>query len=67
MIVLTANRNMKGDDSLEQVIREENTLQSFPIVTIGNEQIYRERCANRLVEILFDIDNYMGVGRVYIP
>jgi len=72
MIILTANRNMKGDDSLEQVIREENTLQSFPIVTIGNkekldEQIYRERCANRLVEILFDIDNYMGVGRVYIP
>ncbi|MBW4691894.1 MAG: ACP S-malonyltransferase [Lyngbya sp. HA4199-MV5] len=72
MIVLTANRNMKGDDSLEQVIREENTLQSFPIVTISNkekldEQIYRERCPNRLVEILFDVDNYMRVGRVYIP
>jgi predicted nuclease of predicted toxin-antitoxin system len=72
MIILTANRNMKGDDSLEQVIREENSLQSLPVVTIGNkekldEQIYRERCASRLVEILFDIDNYMGVGRVYIP
>ncbi len=25
MIILTANRNMKGKDSLEQVIREENT------------------------------------------
>jgi hypothetical protein len=39
---------MKGDDSLEQVIREENTLQSLPVVTIGNkerldEQSYRER------------------------
>jgi predicted nuclease of predicted toxin-antitoxin system len=72
MIILTANRNMKGDDSLEQVIREENSLQSLPVVTIVNkerldEQIYRERCASRLVEILFDIDNYMGVGRVYIP
>jgi predicted nuclease of predicted toxin-antitoxin system len=72
MIILTANRNMKGDDSLEQVIREENTLQSLPVVTIGNkerldEQSYRERCASRLVEILFDIENYMGVGRVYIP
>jgi hypothetical protein len=72
MIILTANRNMKGDDSLEQVIREDNTLTSFPVVTIGNkerldEQSYRERCASRLIEILFDIDNYMGVGRVYIP
>lgn len=72
MILLTANRNMKGADSLEQVIREENTLTSLPVVTIGNkerldEQIYRERCASRLVEILIDIDNYLGVGRVYIP
>jgi hypothetical protein len=63
---------MKGDDSLEQVIREENTLQSLPVVTISNkerldEHSYRERCASRLVEILFDIENYMGVGRVYIP
>ena len=72
MIILTANRNMKGDDSLEQVIREDNTTTALPVVTIGNkerldEQSYRERCASRLVEILFDIDNYMGVGRVYIP
>jgi predicted nuclease of predicted toxin-antitoxin system len=72
MIILTANRNMKGDDSLEQVIREDNTITSLPVVTIGNkerldEQSYRERCASRLVEILFDIENYMGVGRVYIP
>lgn len=72
MIILTANRNMKGDDSLEQVIREENTLQALPVVTIGNkerldEQNYRDRCASRLVEILLDIENYKGVGRVYIP
>jgi predicted nuclease of predicted toxin-antitoxin system len=38
MIILTANRNMKGDDSLEQVIREENNLQSLPVVTIGNKE-----------------------------
>nr|WP_226576357.1 DUF5615 family PIN-like protein [Microseira wollei] len=36
MMILTANRNMKGDDSLEQVIREENTAASFPVVTIGD-------------------------------
>lgn len=72
MIILTANRNMKGDDSLEQVIREDNTLTSFPVVTIGNkerldEQSYRGRCASRLVEIMFDLNNYLGVGRIYIP
>jgi predicted nuclease of predicted toxin-antitoxin system len=72
MIILTANRNMKGDDSLEQIIREDNTPQSLPVVTIANkerldEQHYRERCASRLVEILFDLENYLGVSRVYIP
>jgi predicted nuclease of predicted toxin-antitoxin system len=72
MIILTANRNMKGEDSLEQVIRQDNTLGSFPVVTISNkekldEQSYRERCAIRLVEIILDLENYKGAGRVYIP
>ncbi|WP_413162949.1 ACP S-malonyltransferase [Capilliphycus salinus ALCB114379] len=55
MILLTANRSMKGKNSLEQVIREENTSTSLPVVTIGNidrlltEPVYRERCVNRLV------------------
>ena len=34
MMILTANRNMKGKDSLEQVMREENTADSFPVFTI---------------------------------
>ena len=34
MMILTANRNMKGEDSLEQVIREENATGSLPVVTI---------------------------------
>jgi len=72
MMILTANRNMKGDDSLEQVMREENTENSFPVLTIGNlerlsEAEYRERCAERLIEIAVDIDNYKGVGRLFIP
>ncbi len=72
MILLTANRSMKGEDSLEQVIREENTTASFPVVTIGSverldEPDYRERCVNRLVEIVIYIENYMGVSRIFIP
>jgi predicted nuclease of predicted toxin-antitoxin system len=72
MILLTANRSMKGEDSLEEVIREENTPDSFPVLTIGNvdrldDRDYRNRCADRIVEIALDIDKYMGVGRLFIP
>ncbi|MBD2196190.1 MULTISPECIES: DUF5615 family PIN-like protein [Calothrix] len=72
MLILTANRNMKGEDSLEQVMRQENTSTSFPIITIGDltrfdESEYRERCVDRLVEIVLELDNYMGVGRLFIP
>jgi hypothetical protein len=72
MVLLTHNRNMRGDDSLEQTIREENTLAALPVVTIGRidrirERSYRERCAVRLVEIGLDIETYLGVGRIFIP
>lgn len=72
MILITANRNMKGADSLEQTIREQNKSSSLPILTIGNpdrfdESGYRQRCAARLIEILLDLENYMGVCRIFIP
>ena len=72
MILLTDNRNMKGEDSLEQTLREENTTTSFPIVTVGNldnikEREYREACAVRLMEIVLDLENCFGVGRLFIP
>ena len=72
MILLTANRSMKGKDSLEQVMREENTPDSLPVVTIGNvarvsESEYRECCVNRLVEIALYAENYRGTRRIFIP
>jgi hypothetical protein len=36
MLLLTDNRSMKGPDSLEQTLREENTPTSFPVLTIGS-------------------------------
>ncbi|GFE68332.1 ACP S-malonyltransferase [Chroococcus sp. FPU101] len=69
----TANRSMKDEDSLEQVMREENTPNSLPVITIGNadrvltDSIYRERCVDRLVEIAIYIGNYRGARRVFIP
>jgi predicted nuclease of predicted toxin-antitoxin system len=73
MILLTANRSMKGKNSLEQVMREENNDNSLPVVTIGNidrllaEAIYREQCINRLVEIVVDIEDLRGARRIFIP
>lgn len=73
MLLLTANRSMKDEDSLEQVMREENTQNSLPVVTIGNadrvlnDSSYRERCVDRIVEIAIYTANYMGARRVFIP
>ena len=73
MILLTANRSMKGKDSLEQVMREENTSASLPVITIGNADRllndfeYRGQCVESLIEIVLDIDGYRGARRVFIP
>jgi hypothetical protein len=72
MLLLTANRNAKGEDSLEQTIRQEGTSTALPVVTIGNldrlvEREYREQCSVRLADIVLSIENYLGVSRLFIP
>ncbi|MEM7794786.1 MAG: ACP S-malonyltransferase [Cyanobacteria bacterium P01_C01_bin.118] len=73
MVLLTANRSMKGQDSLEQVMREESTDESLPVLTINNadrllnDPDYRERCVESLVEIALSLDSYQGARRVFIP
>ena len=72
MLLLTANRNAKGEDSLEQTICEEGTAASLPVITIGNldrliERKYREQCSARLADIVLSIENYLGVSRLFIP
>ena len=72
MILITNNRNMEDDSSLEHTLREENLSSSLPVLTIGSvgrlsESNYRKRCADTLVEISFDLQNHRGRGRVYIP
>jgi hypothetical protein len=73
MILLTANRKMKGKDALEKVLREENKPDSLPVITIGHadrvldERAYRYQCLDRLLEIVIDVENYRGVGRLFIP
>lgn len=73
LILLTANRSMKGEDSLEQVMREENTPTALPVVTMAdanrllNDTNYRDRCIDRLLEIVIDLDNYRGSRRLFVP
>lgn len=73
MILMTANRRMKGRDALERVLREEHTANSLPVITLGDadrflaERDYRDQCVDRLLEIALDIENYLGVGRLFMP
>ena len=72
MILLTDNRSMKGTNSLEQTLREEVEPTSLPVITVSNlrrlnEREYREACAERLVEILLDLEAYLGTSRLFIP
>jgi hypothetical protein len=72
MVLLTDNRNDDDETSLTAVMRQENTLTSLPVVTVGNSKRlvnaeYRQMAANRLAEILFYLEDYFGAGRLFIP
>ena len=73
VVLVTANRNRRGPDSLEETIRTLNTRQSLPVITIASperiarDRAYAERVAERLLEFLMSIESYRGVGRLYVP
>jgi hypothetical protein len=72
MLLLTNNRNMDDEHSLVRTMREESTLASLPVITVGSldrlmQQDYRRRCAERLEEIVLDLHRYLGTGRIFIP
>lgn len=71
--LLTGNRTTKdGSQSLELVVRHLVTSTSLPVLTIGDlerilvDRWYCERCAERLAEIVFNIEDYRGVTRLYL-
>jgi hypothetical protein len=73
LVLITANRNNRGPDSLEAVIRKENQPVSLPVVTISDQdrvlqdRIYAEKVAVKLLEYLIRIDEVRGAGRLYVP
>jgi hypothetical protein len=73
LILVTANRNAEGADSLEAVIRAYNQPDSLPVFTVASadrilhERSYAERTAIRILDFLSEIDRYRGAGRLYVP
>ena len=71
MLLITQNRNSDDDTSLQVTLDTENTGDSLPVITIPEAENmvladYRQQAAHRLVEIILDLENYLGVGRIYI-
>lgn len=61
----------QGEDSLEETIRDENTIDSLPVVTIANvermnERKYRELCAERLIDIVIWTTYWEWVGYSFL-
>jgi hypothetical protein len=73
IILITGNRNKAGTDALEAVTERNNTPTSLPVLTIGtpprvlSSREYAERVATRLLEVLLDVEQYRGTGRLYLP
>ena len=73
IILITGNRNKAGPEALEAVIEQNNTPTSLPVLTIGvpprvlSSRAYAERVATCLLEVLLDVEQYRGTGRLYLP
>ena len=73
IVLLTANRNDEGPDSLEATIRTLNTPSSLPVLIIADPELvlasrdYAERVAVQALEYLLELDHFRGVGRLFVP
>lgn len=73
VVLLTGNRNSEGPDSLEATIRDSNGPACLPVLTFSRpgrilrSGAYAERVAVRLLEYAYDLEQYRGAGRLYLP
>jgi hypothetical protein len=71
--LLTANRNLESEQSLEATIRREGTPESLPVFTFADADrmyqsaAYLDEVVERLLEYLLDEANCRGTGRLYLP
>lgn len=73
LVLVTANRNRDGADSLQAAIEASLQSDSLPVLTLSNarrvlkDREYAGRVAERLLNTLLDIDILRGSGRLYLP
>jgi hypothetical protein len=73
VVLITANRNAEGPDSLEATIRPRNTEDSHPVLTIADpgrilhSRDYAERAAAQMLDYLLNIGGLRGTGRLHVP
>ncbi len=73
IVLVTANRNKDGLDSLEATITSHNKPHHLPVLTVSEadqiltDRAYAVRVVSRLLEFLFDLDNIRGTGRLDLP
>ena len=73
IVLITANRNDDGPDSLEAVIRAENRPDSLPVFTVGDatrvihSREYAVRVAEQMLDYLLRIDELRSTGRLFLP
>jgi hypothetical protein len=71
--LITDNRNQNEPESLETVIRTRSLPTSLPVFTISDigrfrtDREYAEAVAAKMLEYVFDADNILGAGRLYLP
>ncbi len=72
LILITDNRNLDSEDSLEATIRRNNTPETLPVFTIADMSQFRTNNSyvDQVVEALYDyllrIDDVRGTGRLYL-
>jgi hypothetical protein len=73
VVLITANRNAEGPDSLEVTIRSRSAADNLPVLTIADpdrvlhSRAYAERAAVQMLDYLLNIDRLRGTGRLYVP
>jgi hypothetical protein len=73
LVLITANRNYKGSDSLEATLRSHNGPTSLPVFTIAdidklnNNRSYADLVAETMLDYLQRIEELRGTGRLFLP
>jgi hypothetical protein len=73
VILITANRNKRGADSLEATIQARNTSECLPVLTLADaarietDKAYAGKTAESLLDYMMRIERLRGTGRLYLP